>query len=570
MGWETEGKMAKRLGVLIFLITVVGAAAAVPSLAASGSKRAHQPRERTRYTNGLNSRCPSAPTCAEIFTWHGYYTGHDEPAVLFYSNTKGAGNNNAYQLYLPKDPVKPPQSGGTANFQLHPAFWFGMAMCDTQSSPNPGGSNIGPSKPCKPDSDSNIFNGKNPGSPNYIGLHPGTAFMEMQFYPPGWAPFNLLGGISCDATKWCAALNIDSFSNNDNTGVPNNSACLNTVGIEPVNFAFITKDGHAQAPANPVDATAATYTPNPTRDLFMNSGDHISVSMHDTAAGFHVDIADRTTGQSGFMTASPSNGFAQVNYRPTASNCTVTPYAFHPMYATSSPKTRVPWAAHSYNIAFSDEIGHFEYCNNGAVEPDGTCAASKRTDHDGTDADDVFCLPASVSFRFPVSGCAGTDFDFDGPSYKKDWPGSSTNQTTNRRLYPTPVKFSSPLIGGTTNFSRVAFESDMPRVENFTTPPCQRFTTDPHPGAGCVNPPAGAKFYPFYSTTGKGTSCLWEEGGPHIPGTTNTFGGSSATEFGTKATGNLLQLFYPNNPYTLERIYEDFRNILTTNPCRAP
>ena len=33
------------------------------------------------------------------------------------------------------------------------------------------------------------------------------------------------------------------------------------------------------------------------------------------------------------------------------------------MYATSSEHTRVPWAAHSYNVAFSDEIGHFEYCD---------------------------------------------------------------------------------------------------------------------------------------------------------------------------------------------------------------
>jgi hypothetical protein len=92
-------------------------------------------------------------------------------------------------------------------------------------------------------------------------------------------------------------------------------------------------------------------------------------------------------------------------------------------------------------------------------------------------------------------------------------------------------------------------------------------TTDPHPSAGCVNPPRGSKFYPFFSTTGKGTACLWQEGGPHIAGTTNNFGGSSTTEFGTKAKGNLLQLFYPNSPYVLERIYEDFRHIMPSNPC---
>ncbi len=556
--------MSKRFGVLVFAVFAT-IAMVLPQLAGGASKRSPQPRERHSYTNGNKSRCPDGPLCTEINRWHGYYTGHDEPAVLFYSQKNGAGNDMTYKLDLPKDPVKPPQSGGTENFQLHPAFWFGMAMCDTQSSPNPGGSRLGPPKPCPADSDSNIYTSNNPGNPKYIGLHPGTAFMEMQFYPPGWVPFQFLGGVSCDATKWCAALNIDSYNNNDNTGVPNNSACLNTVGIEPVNFAFITKNGVAQAPANPVNSTAATYTPNPSKDLFMNPGDHLKVTMHDTSSGLRIDIQDLTTGQSGFMTASPSNGFAQVNYRPHASACTVTPYAFHPMYATSSAKTRVPWAAHSYNIAFSDEIGHFEYCNNGAVEPDGTCAQSNRSDPDGVDADDVFCLPASLSTRYPVSGCAGTDFDFDGTSYLKDWPGSSTKNSA----VPTPIRFSSPLIGGKTNYSQAAFEADLPRIENFTTPPCQRFTTDPHPGAGCVNPPKGAKFYPFFSSTGKGTSCMWEEGGAHLPGVTNNYGGSSTTEFGTKAKGNLLQLVYPNNPYKIIKIYEDFRNILSSNPCKG-
>jgi len=555
--------MAKRFGVLV-VMAVAALAMALPQLAGGASKHARGPRESSAWTTHARARCPNGPTCAEIYNWHHYYTGHDEPAVLFYSNKNGAGNNMSYQLNLPKDPAKPPP-GGSANFQLHIAFWFGMAMCDSQSSPNPGGSAIGPTTPCKPDSDSNIFTGTNPGSPNYIGLHPGTAFMEMQFYPPGWVPWP--PGVSCDATKWCAALNIDSYNNNDNTGVPNNSACLNTVGIEPVNFAFITKNGHAQAPANPVDATAATYTPDASKDLFMNSGDHLRVTLHDTVHGLRIDIVDATTGQSGSMTASPSNGFAAVNYRPSATNCTVTPTAFHPEYATSSPKTRVPWAAHSYNVSFSDEIGHFEYCDNGAVY-DGTCLSSKRTDPDGVDSDDVGCFPASASTRVPISGCIGTDFDFDGVSYKKLWPGS----TTKPAAVPTPVRFSSPLIGGTTNYSRVAFEADMPRIEQYTTPPCQRHVTnprDPHPGAGCVNPPRGAKFYPFFTTTGSGTSCLWQEGGANIPGTTNTFGGSSTTEFGTKASGNLLDLRYPSSPYVIEQIYEDFRNILSSNPCKS-
>jgi hypothetical protein len=560
--------MFKRFGVLIF-VGCVAATVVAPAMAASAPRRTRPPREAAVYPNGNRSRCPDGPTCTEIFTWHRYYTGHDEPSVLFYSGTAGSGNDMTYQLSLPTDPPTPPQSGGTATFQLHPAFWFGMAVCDTQSAPNPGGSSLGASTPCPPDSDSNIYNSSYPASPKYIGLHPGTAYMEMQFYPPGWAPLQLPGGVSCDATEWCAALNIDSYSTNMNTGVPNNAACLNTVGIEPVNFAFITRNGRSQASANPVDATAATYTPDPSKDLFMNSGDHVVVSLHDSANGLQITLDDVTSGATGAMTASPSNGFAQVNYAPTASACTVTPYAFHPMYSTSSTDTRVPWAAHSYNIAFADEIGHFEYCDNGFVTPDLTCAQSTLTDPDGVDSDDVLCLPNTVSTRYPVSGCAGTDYDFDGPPYLDDWPGSSTSQSVNSLLYSTPIGFSSPLIRDTTSYSKVAFEANLPRIEQFTTPPCQRLSSDPSPGSGCVNPPAGAAFYPFYSTTGTGTRCRWQIGGPHIAGTTNDFGGSSASEFGTRASGNLLQLFYPNVGNTVSRVYEDFRNIRSSNPCRS-
>ena len=87
----------------------------------------------------------------EALNYEGQYTGHDEPSTLFYSNIPGSGNNNLYFLTLPKDPPTLPKqhgTGGTFNFQLRPAFWFGMAMCDSQSAPNPG-------MPCKPDTNAN-------------------------------------------------------------------------------------------------------------------------------------------------------------------------------------------------------------------------------------------------------------------------------------------------------------------------------------------------------------------------------------------------------------------------------
>jgi hypothetical protein len=55
----------------------------------------------------------------------------------------------------------------------------------------------------------------------------------------------------------------------------------------------------------------------------MNQGDRVSLTMHDTAQGLRVEIADHTTHQSGSMTASARNGFGQIKFAPAPSTeCT--------------------------------------------------------------------------------------------------------------------------------------------------------------------------------------------------------------------------------------------------------
>ncbi|HKV83758.1 MAG TPA: hypothetical protein VJN88_04335 [Ktedonobacterales bacterium] len=507
---------------------------------------------------------------AEPWNYQGQYTGHDEPSLLFYSNTPGSGNNNLYQLTLPSDPPTLPNNagtGGTWNFQLHPAFWFGMAMCDNQSAPNPGAT-------CTPDSDNNIYTSTNPNSERYLGKTPGSAFMEMQFYPPGWG--NVGSGISCgpDNTQWCAALNIDSFSSNSNTGQVNNAACLNATGEEYVNYAIITKSGHSQAPADPLRQTILTFST--TADtLEMNSGDKLEVYLHDTDAGFQVVIHDATTGQTGSMTASIANGFGHPLFQPTASSCTDQPYTFHPEYSTSGPNTRVLWAAHSYNVAYSDEIGHSEYCN--AADPNtGACLQAGVNDPNGLDSDDNGCqtLPLVPSNQ-PFTMCTATENDFDGPEYQHNWPGSNPNPTADQAVHASPVTITSPLFRGEggklRNFSRVAFENDLPRVEGKDTSPnnaCQRHVSnpmDPHPGQGCIDPPNGATFYPIFSAVRtENGSCVWQEGDAFLPNTINNFGGTPTAEY-----GGLLLLNYPAPGFTVTQRYNDFRQVLEHNPCTS-
>jgi hypothetical protein len=170
------------------------------------------------------------------------------------------------------------------------------------------------------------------------------------------------------------------------------------------------------------------------------------------------------------------------------------------------------------------------------------------------------------------------------------------NRGQDHRFNPRPVLFTSPLFtnaqtGEQQNYHRVAFEADLPRIEGNTNPICQRFVSNPaspNPGQGCVNPPTGANFYPFFTTRGgKGSadtsmsssksmkdddggeededanSCTWQLGGANLPGVKETFGGSSTTEFGP-----LLQLAYPAANGQVSVRFNNFRQVLSDNPCR--
>jgi hypothetical protein len=549
----------KKITVLGSALIALGAFTVAP-VAASAAGHHAATVKATAAAAAPHSCASSVRWCTEVddselVFGEGHYVGHDEPSVLYYSDKAGAGNDNTYTLRLPKDPpVQPRQdgSGGTWNFQLHPAFWFGMAMCDDQSAPGPASGNAS----CVPDSDKNIYDSTDPGSPRYIGKHPGSAFMEMQFYPPGWVPWP--AGNSCDPTRWCAALNIDSLSLDYNKGLQNNNACLASAGVEYVNFAFLTKNGQATTPADPTNNSR--FIVDSAKDFFMKSGDVLKLHLFDTRAGFRVEVNDTTAHQRGSMTASVGNGFAQVKFDPAASSCATLPSAFHPEYSTSSEQTRVPWAAHSYNTAYSDETGHFEYC--AAADPaTGNCtqAAGSTT----PDADDNGCFGAGDSLLVRIGGCLGnspTDDDYNGVPYQNTWPGTGI-PAVDRTTKPTAVVFSSPVSRDGQQFQRVAFETDLPRIEDNGTlaDPCNRST-----GANCVNPPPGADFYPLFSTTRMHSSCVWQEGGANIPGTTNSFGGNSHAEF-----GGLLLLAYPGPGNQPRFVYNDFRQVLSYNPCRV-
>jgi hypothetical protein len=156
----------------------------------------------------------------------------------------------------------------------------------------------------------------------------------------------------------------------------------------------------------------------------------------------------------------------------------------------------------------SDEIGHFENCLK--LDAQFNCAVPGKQDAGGLDEDDGnnFCVRGSDSTLVHINGCFSSDGDWDGQSYQNDWPGTDPNVAWDQALHPSPVLFTSPLANGTTNYSTIAFETDLPRIEvagSQDNPAfCNRTT-----GANCVNPPNGAQSYPFYSTRVDHGTCTW-------------------------------------------------------------
>jgi hypothetical protein len=488
---------------------------------------------------------------ATRFYENGHYVGHDEPSVKFISSVKGSGNTMSYAMRIPKDPKKrPTPSGSVVDYgQLSVAPWFGLPMCDPKSYPQ---------NPCKPDSDSNL------GGINDTNAA-GSAFMELQFYPPGFTPF--VDSESCSATQWCAALTIDSLECNFGFETCN-SGCE-----EPVNFSFLQTNGVPPGPPAPQDPDLKTFLGN-AQTLKINPGDVITVSISDPSGGLLAKVHDVTTGQTGWIQASAKNGFANTSL----STCAGTPFTFHAEYSTAKKKNQVPWAALEGGVLMEQEIGHSEVCNSLAhrdgftesfsdgslVDPKvyetcdggsegkkaigegpcntttGACTNSTTEGKHGpvacpdsnflTSTDlcefaDGYCFPQGTRSA-TVAGTHVTessranecfadqfqngDLDWDGLSYLKDWPNGNPN-------WPQAMEYLGPFSNGHT-YSKIQFESDAPASEAL----CDTST-----GAGCTIPPGGAPFYPFWTLNNKQTmrglvdhpgACIWNFGDvtPHV------------------------------------------------------
>jgi hypothetical protein len=480
------------------------------------------------------------PACTDVralydgapsrFSDNGHYVGHDEPSIRFLSTVPGSANDVTWNEQLPRDPaaaptVANPGADVTHWFELSIAPWFGMALCDPYSYPQTA---------CKPESDTNAP--RNPPTFNVGGG--GSSFLEVQFYPPGFAPF--VDNISCDNTHWCASLHI-----NDLECTLGFHHC-NPNCIEPTNFAFIQTNGVPAGPPSPQLANLATNTPN-ADTLLMNPGDKLSVHIFDATIpggrALQVSIDDLTTGQSGFMQASAANGFMAT----IIGNCHGVPFNYEPEYDTAQPQNLVPWAALQGGILTQFEVGHFTPCtsvSHPATFTLGTftdtyyqtCNGPYETSPDGgtnPEVSDAPCFPVGdthggTAAPNEVSGCwegffQNGDLDFDGTTYWPNWPNSTAPTT-----FPSTFRQQQPSSNGHA-YAGAQFETDAAASEST----CSGATL-----SGCAVPPPGApgKFYPYWTQAAVGGQCVWEFG--QMPNG-NAFGadaqydGPSAYFFGT-------------------------------------
>jgi hypothetical protein len=425
---------------------------------------------------------------------NGEYIGHDEPDMTFISSTPGSGNDVTWTETLGTDPAQAPTVSNPGSdiahwFELTPAPWFSMAMCDPQSYPQ---------NPCTPENDDNAAGHKYAGGA-------GGAFMEMQFYPPGFAPFD--DALSCNNHYWCAALTIDSLE------CTLNFQSCNSGCEEPVNFGWIQRNGVPTGPPAPGQSNLATFTPN-AKTLMMSPGDTVRIHMWDApipggggARAFEVRVLDVTTGQSGYMQASAANGFADTSI----SDCSTHPFNFQPEYNTARQGNYIPWAALETDISTEFETGHWEPCTSLSGHASITlspgvsdtywnvCHGPYEADGDSgsTEPSDAFCYPQGDthgqlhSSPDQVTGCLDDvfqngDLDFDGTPYWPEWPVSAT--PTNGL----PGSFVQwlPTTSGS-QYTRFFMQTDIALSESS----CSASSTK-----GCTVPPPGpGHFYPYWS-----------------------------------------------------------------------
>ena len=379
----------------------------------------------------------------------------------------------------------PNQAGtaGTWNFQLHPAFWLGMALCDNQSAPE------FTHAPCAPEQRHQHLRRHEPGRRRTTSA---STRARRSSRCSSTRPAGRPGRRASAATrrKWCAAMAIFSLQPGSEHGRPEQRRLPATrSAIEPANFAFITKSGVPHAPPAPLGQTDG--------DVHAERGDRPVHELGRPADGRHPRRRRRPDGDRPRPDDRPDrldDGERRQRLRAgqlRAGRGDLPPGAVH-----VPPDVRDLERAHARAVggaqlqrrllgrdrALRVLLGRSP-ARAATASPTTRARSTTTTRAASARPSRCSCRSEAVSPPTPTS---------TAPRTRPDWPGTDPNRGQDTKYHPTAITFTSPLFNGTQNYSRVAFEADLPRIEAPDSGGiCDRFT-----GSELRQPAAGLELLP--------------------------------------------------------------------------
>ena len=228
--------------------------------------------------------------CAEpvdSIGYHGSYTGHDEPSLLFYSNTRARGTRTCTSLQVPSDPKVMPNQAGTARHLELPAPSGLLARHGAVRQPVRAGVHA-----CRVHAEQrhqHLRRDERRGT----RLHrapPGHRVPRGAVLPTRLGTLASGRQLRRDQVV-CGDGDLQPAAEPEHRTL-NNIDCRRRAGDEPANFAFITKSGVRTRRRHRSARPTGRSRPSAATDLFMGSGDQLTVDLHNGAAGLVVTIND--------------------------------------------------------------------------------------------------------------------------------------------------------------------------------------------------------------------------------------------------------------------------------------
>ena len=199
----------------------------------------------TRPTAGTVPRCSTSTTRATT-------SATTSPRCCSIRTPGSGSSQRSIRLRLPERPPALPnhgRHGGYVTTSSSTRFWFGMALCDTESSPNPG------TKICVPPATPTSSTASIPRRPTTSAITRVRPLVEVQFYPPGWVPWPAADHQRRLELRRVAVVrghgNLQLAAEDDTAGTLNNADCLRLGRARVLQLRVRHAERHPQGPPQP-------------------------------------------------------------------------------------------------------------------------------------------------------------------------------------------------------------------------------------------------------------------------------------------------------------------------------